>query len=347
MKGGSECRCLPDGNTFEFRVSGWGFRIESRLNPNQSPQSEIRKIIMFWILVGLNVLWAGAYPSAKVLMGQISPEWAVAWRFGGGALGLSMLIAIPPLRRRLASKFPKGWRDMLWAMALGLIGIPSIFLPYFHGTRLTTATEATILVSIVPVYCALLAWWWLKEPFPPKKWVGVLLALTGAWVIVNKGFALQEFSGSSLGKLLILLGGLAEGITAVVAKPLVMRYSGLAILWIEMCCAGLMLTLIALLSSGVPQQVEPTAAFQSALLYLILICTVFNFVVWFYVMERVPIGAMSISIFAQTPAAAFIGYFLLDERLHPAVWAGTVVILMGVWLTIRAQPVPSRVSAIN
>lgn len=324
-----------------------GCRVEGSDNSDKpdGPQSEIE--FMFWILVGLNVLWAGAYPSAKVLMGQISPEWAVAWRFGGGALGLSTLIAIPPLRRRLASKFPKGWRDTLWAMALGFVGVPCIFLPYFHGTRLTTATEATILVSIVPVYCALLAWWWLKEPFPPKKWLGVLLALTGAWVIVNKGFALQEFSGSSLGKLLILVGGLAEGITAVVAKPLVVRYSGLAILWIEMCCAGLMLTFIALLTSGVPQQVEPTAAFQGALFYLILICTVFNFVVWFYIMERAPIGAMSISIFAQTPAAAFIGYFLLGERLHPAVWAGTVVILIGVWLTIRAQPVPSRVSAIN
>jgi drug/metabolite transporter (DMT)-like permease len=53
-------------------------------------------------------------------------------------------------------------------------------------------------------------------------------------------------------------------------------------------------------------------------------------------MERAPVGAMGVTIFAQTPAAAFIGYFLLREALHPTIWLGAGLIIGGILLTLRA-----------
>jgi len=286
------------------------------------------------VLVGLNVLWAGAYPSARVVMETHRAEWVAAFRFVGTALGLGALLLIPAFRRALARRFPTRPRDFVLAAALGAFGVSSTYICYFWGTKLSTATEATILVSTSPIFYALLARWWLKEPFPLTKSFGIAIGLLGAWVIVNKGLVLRQFSGATWGNLLVMMGVLIESIDVVLAKSLAMRYSGVAVFWIESVFAGLSLTLIALLVAGVPPA-ELSPAQGWALGYLIGVCTVFAFSVWFYLMERAPVGGMGVSILAQTPAAAFIGYFILHEPLHPTVWLGAALIMSGIWFTLK------------
>jgi len=290
------------------------------------------------VLIGLNVLWAGAYPAARVVMETHRAEWVAAYRFVGTAIGLGALLLLPALRRALANRFPNRTRDFALAAALGAFGVSSTYICYFWGAKLSTATEATILVSTSPIFYALLARWWLKEPFPLSKSVGIATGLLGAWLIVNKGLVLREFSGATWGNLLVMAGVLIESIDVVLAKSLAVRYSGVAVFWIESVFAGVSLTLIALLVAGTPPA-ELSRAQGWALFYLIGVCTVFAFSVWFYLMERAPIGGMGVSILAQTPAAAFIGYFILHEPLHPTVWFGAALIMSGIWLTLRSPSV--------
>ncbi len=295
------------------------------------------------MLIGLNVLWAGAYPAARVVMESHRAEWVAAYRFVGTALGLGALLLIPLFRRAIANRFPTCPRHFALAAGLGAFGVASTYICYFWGTKLSTATEATILVSTSPIFYALLARWWLKEPFPLRKSLGILTGLLGAWVIVNKGLVLSEFSGATWGNLLVLMGVLIESVDTVLAKSLAMRYSGVAVLWIESLFAGVSLTLIALLVAGIPPA-ELTPAQGWALVYLIGVCTIFAFSVWFYLMERAPIGGMGVSILAQTPAAALIGHFLLREPLHPTVWLGAALIMSGIWLTVRTSGEVARAS---
>ncbi|MCS7208708.1 MAG: DMT family transporter, partial [Fimbriimonadales bacterium] len=166
--------------------------------------------------------------------------------------------------------------------------------------------------------------------------LGILLGMAGVWVIVNKGLLLREFTGATLGNLLVLLGVLTESVYVVVAKSLAMRYSGVALLTIQASCAAIALTAISLLLVGKPNLNWTPVDFWMWF-YLTAVCTVFAFSVWFYLMERAPVGAMGVTIFAQTPAAAFIGYFLLQERLHPTIWVGAGLIVGGIVLTLKAR----------
>jgi drug/metabolite transporter (DMT)-like permease len=296
---------------------------------------------LFLILIALNVLWAGAYPAARVVMETHRAEWVAAFRFVGTAVALGLLLLIPAFRHAVANRFPNRARDVALAAALGTFGISSTYICYFWGTKLSTATEATILVSTSPIFYALLARWWLREPFPLSKSLGIATGLLGAWIIVNKGLLLREFSGATWGNLLVMMGVLIESVDVVLAKSLATRYSGVAVLWIESLFAGLSLTLISLLVAGVPT-LEFSPAQGWALFYLIGVCTVFAFSVWFYLMERAPIGGMGVSILAQTPAAALIGYFILREPLHPTVWFGAALIMSGIWLTLRSPAIVAQ-----
>jgi drug/metabolite transporter (DMT)-like permease len=287
------------------------------------------------VLVFLNILWAGANPAALVMMQNHRPEWVAAFRFIGAGTMLALLLAIPAVRQTLAPRLPRHLPHLLTAAAIGTIGVPAAYICYFWGTKLSTATEATLLVSSSPIFYALLARLWLRERFPTEKTLGIVLGIVGVWVIVNKGWLLQEFSGATLGNLLVLLGVLIESVNVVVAKSLAMRYSGVGLLAIEACFAAVSLTVVSRLFAGAPN-LNWTPIDAAMWFHLAFVCTVFAFSVWFYLMERAPVGAMGVTIFAQTPAAAFIGYFLLREDLHPTIWLGAGLIIGGILLTLRA-----------
>ncbi|MCS7272742.1 MAG: DMT family transporter [Fimbriimonadales bacterium] len=286
------------------------------------------------ILVFLNLLWAGANPAALVMMHNHRPEWVAAFRFIGAASLLWLLLAIPFVRRTLADRFPLYLPHLLLAAAIGFFGTATAYVCYFWGTRLSTATEATLLVSSSPIFYAVLARLLLKERFPPNKTLGIVMGMAGVWVIVNKGILLREFSGATLGNLLVLGGVLVESIDVVVGKVLAMRYSGVAVLTVQASFASVSLTALALLVAGAPNLAWTPTDFWMWF-YLTVVCTVFAFSVWFYIMERAPVGAMGVTIFAQTPGAAFIGYFLLKEQLHPTIWVGAGLIVGGILLTLR------------
>jgi len=115
-----------------------------------------------------------------------------------------------------------------------------------------------------------------------------------------------------------------------------MHYSGVALLWIESAAAAVALTLVGWVVAGAPNW-QWTASDFWAWVYLALICTGFAFSVWFYLMESASVGSMGVSVFAQTPAAGFIGYFLLKETLDWTIWAGALLILVGMLLALRSR----------
>jgi drug/metabolite transporter (DMT)-like permease len=288
------------------------------------------------VLVFLNILWAGANPAAVVMMQHHRPEWVAAFRFLGAAVLLLGLMALPATRRVLAPLFPRRLSHFLLAASIGFFGVPTAYICYFWGAKLSTATEATLLVSSSPIFYAILARLALGERFPREKTLGILLGMAGMWVIVNKGLLLSQFSGATLGTLLVLLGVLTESVNVVAAKSLAMRYSGVALLTIEASFAAMALTAISWLFAGAPNLSWTPTDFWMWF-YLAVVCTVFAFSVWFYLMERAPVGAMGVTIFAQTPAAAFIGYFLLHEQLHPTIWIGAGLIVSGIVLTLHTK----------
>lgn len=290
---------------------------------------------MFWMLILLNLFWAGSYPAVKVLLETMTPAWIAAWRFTGGALGLGLMMTIPAFRQTLMPRFPNTPKDIATATVIGGVGITIIYLLFFNGAKLTTATEATILTSVAPMYGMAFAWWWLKEPFPKSRRWGALIALCGAWLVVNQGVVPREFNAAKIGNLMILAGGVVEAAVIVLMKRLATRYSGMAVLWLEFLVAAPLLAVIAWTTEGAPV-VKLALPQAMAGLYLVGICTLFNFSVWYWLMERAPIGAMSLSVFVQTPAAAVIAYLLLRERLHPTVWLGAGLVLAGVYLATHS-----------
>jgi drug/metabolite transporter (DMT)-like permease len=59
----------------------------------------------------------------------------------------------------------------------------------------TTAANLVFILALNPIFCAMLAWLFLKERAPLGTWVAVILALFGVGIIVSDGLTTGTFEG--------------------------------------------------------------------------------------------------------------------------------------------------------
>lgn len=111
---------------------------------------------------------------------------AVLWSLGGVMIklvewnpvaiaGVRSAIAVPVVWM-FAGGIKGGFTRVQWAGAIAYIGTVLLFV---IATRLTTAANAIFLQYTAPIYVALLAPWWLKEPSRRSDWLAILIALGG------------------------------------------------------------------------------------------------------------------------------------------------------------------------
>ena len=136
-----------------------------------------------YLLLTLTVLsWAGNMVVGRGIRGDIPPMTFAFWRWLI-ALCLVAPLALPHLK----SQWPllrQGWRPLL---VLGLLGVAGYNTFAYIALQSTTATNAALLNSFVPIVTIAISWAFLGKHLRPIEALGVVISLTGALTIVSRG----------------------------------------------------------------------------------------------------------------------------------------------------------------
>lgn len=295
---------------------------------------------IFLLLIGINLLWAGSSLAAKIALGGIPPMTLAFVRFALAALLLYGIATVRQVDLRVARR---DW-GRFWAM--GVLGLALTYLLTYQGLAKTTASHSALLHAIEPVFLAVLAYFFLREAMPKPKVFGILLGLLGVCLIVANGPNLPRFSGAAQGDLLIALALAFEAGSSIVGKGLVARYPTLSVVCYQMLSGAVVLApfsaseLIRMSTLGHPISLPPASALWS-LAYLILPCTVLSYWVWFTVLDSYAAGEMSVFLFVQPVAGAFLGAVFLGDKITPLTAFGAALVLLAVGLVNRRLPVPT------
>jgi drug/metabolite transporter (DMT)-like permease len=100
------------------------------------------------------------------------------WRTGWAAL----LLSLPMLLWRRQEVRRLGRDDLVRIGAAGLF-LALHFVLWIEALRHTSVASASVLVSIHPIFLALLGYWWLRERLSRPTIVGILLATVGGMLI--------------------------------------------------------------------------------------------------------------------------------------------------------------------
>jgi drug/metabolite transporter (DMT)-like permease len=155
----------------------------------------------YLILSLTSLFWASNMVVGRAVSADIPPFTLAFGRWAIAAL-LILPFALPHARQQ-SPMLRRSWRSLL---ILGLLGIGGYNTLAYLGLRDTTATNAALLNSFVPIATLTLSWAILRKPLRRNEWLGTLISFCGVVTIVGRG-SIEALAGLSLnvGDLWILL----------------------------------------------------------------------------------------------------------------------------------------------
>lgn len=171
-----------------------------------------RRVANPYLLLTLAALfWSSNMVLGRAFRGEIPPLTLAFWRWIV-ALACTLPFALPHLKQQWPL-LRRGWRPLLLLGALGIGGYNTFA---YLGLQHTTATNAALLNSFIPIATIAISWAALGKRLRPLQAAGVLISLCGVLTIVGRG-SLQVFAAFNLnvGDLWVLLAVLDWAIYTV------------------------------------------------------------------------------------------------------------------------------------
>lgn len=276
-------------------------------------------------LLLMNVLWAAAYACFKLVAPVLDAGALATLRFGLSALVLLLLW------RWLPGRMPRGL-DLVRTAFLGVVVFCLAPRLQIAGVQAGRAGDAAILMAFDPVIASLAAALFLGEPVPGRRWAGFALGLAGVALIAE--FWRPDFRWSSLrANSLILASYLCEAVYSIVGKPLIQRAHPLKVL-----TAGLLLGTASnlLFDNASIVRALPGLSLQQWLIigYLVLICTVLGYALWFFAVRETPVSAVTMTVFMQPVAGIVFAVWLVAEPVGWSQVLGGVIIATGLLVSM-------------
>jgi drug/metabolite transporter (DMT)-like permease len=204
------------------------------------------------------------------------------------------------------------------------------------GVVLSGATNPTLLANTAPVWVSLGAWLLYGEKLPLPFWVGLVIAMVGAVLVL--GFdALQAFE-LGLGTFLGLLAGIFYGAYFLVTQRGRRRLNALAYFWFSVLSSTLILLVINLILG------QPLLGYSSdAYLSLLGVGVLSQGLGWLainYAQGHLPATLVAPTLLAQPVMTAIFAIPILGERLAGLEILGGVIVLTGIYLVHRSRSRP-------
>jgi drug/metabolite transporter (DMT)-like permease len=287
-------------------------------------------------LISVQLFFASLAVIGRVVLPVVPAGVLVSLRIFGAAIAMLAFNAVrggPWIRDRKA----------LVRLALaGLLGVTLNQALYLFGLQHTTAVNATILVTTVPVFTVLGSLLLRLERPSPRKLTGIGLAAAGAIYLVGPDRLVLE-PGVALGNLLILLGMICFASYFLISKPLLARHDPVTVSAYVMGFAAIGIIPVAVPSfAGADLHAIPPRIWWLTA-YLVAFPTIGAYFLNMWALRRVTSNTVAVFVYLQPVFAALTAPLLLDEPLTARSVIAALVIFTGLGLVLHADRLQQRV----
>jgi drug/metabolite transporter (DMT)-like permease len=287
-------------------------------------------------LITVQVLFATWPIVGKIALHSVPSIALVGFRVAGASV---MLLTIAGMRRTLQTIRKADWPLLILSSLLGLVLNQLLFT---KGLSLTTAINATLLSTTIPVFTLLVGVVLGTDRATVRRIVGIALAALGVLYLIGPGRA--NFSNvTHPGDWLIVANSLCYGAYIAVSKNLMKRYNALSVIaWIFM--VGCVITVPA----GAISLAHVSVAAISwrvwlAILYIIVFPTAGAYFLNGWALARVPPSTVAVYIYLQPIIAFAVAPFVLGESLTYHTVFASLLIFAGVLVVTRRRSVQPAV----
>jgi drug/metabolite transporter (DMT)-like permease len=277
------------------------------------------------------LIWGLSFVSIKVAVAWIPPMSLGFLRF---ALASAILFA---LKRGLEPHGHVRPAQVPALAAAGLIGVTAYFFMENNGVKLSSASEASVVIGAIPVLSLLAEVLFLGARLRPAQAIGALLSSAGVWVFVSAGLSAR---GDWRAYLYMSGAALSWVAYSFITRKLFQRLGRISIVFWQSLFGAISFIPFAIMEAG-QWRVPPPGVWAHAA-FLAVFCSALGY--WFYVYSVEALGITVSSVFINLiPVIAVLaGFLFLGERMSTAQWIGGAAVLAGVFMATWPEKRPGR-----
>ena len=291
-----------------------------------------------WVFLFLcNLMWALQFTCIKLVQDQIGALFTV-W----APMTLATVMLYPLIRReRTSIRKPRPKSDILLYLLLALLGVFPGQVLVTWGTRISTASNAAIIMLAIPPFTAIFAVLFLKERMTLVRWLSFAIALGGVLLCSQTDLGNMNFGSAYLaGNLLILSGALGSAFYNSYGKKMLERYTPMEMLFYTyvvmfVVMLPLVLTQERSVFSRIPQFTSST---WIGLIILTVIHNFLSMVLFLKALQQIDATQAALSNYLITFFGVPIAAIWLGEKLGITAIVGGVLVLVSTLIITLWEP---------
>ena len=285
-----------------------------------------------YLLLTLTALfWSGNMVLGRGIRADVPPMALAFWRWAI-AFALVLPLALPHFKEQWPL-LKKGWKPVV---ILGLIGVGGYNTFAYIALQYTSATNAVLLNSFIPVATIAISWAFLGKHLKRLEGLGVVISMCGALTIVARGdFNVLLHLNLNVGDAWMLL---AVAVWAVYTVGLAWRPSGVhpMLMLAALTAVGLAALLPAYLwEMAQGRQINVYLGSLASLAYVGIFPSFLGYI--FYNRGVGEVGASKASLFIHLMPVfgTLLSAIFLNEIPLWYHYLGIGLIFTGIWLTMK------------
>ncbi|NQY20253.1 MAG: DMT family transporter [Campylobacteraceae bacterium] len=268
------------------------------------------------------LIWASSFIALKAAMQDIGPYTVIFIR-----MIFASLCFVYFIKGFFKYKFTK--KDIYYILALGFFEPCLYFLFEAQALQYTSASQAGMLASLMPLITAILAGYLLKEVITQKLIFGSLLAMIGViWLSVNSTTSVSA-PNPMLGNFLEFCAMSCGAGYTIVAKHLSSKFSAIFITAVQ-SFMGLIFFFPFFIYEMNTMTMNFTVEGMSWILYLGVVVTLGGYGLYNYAITKMDASKVAVYVNLIPIFTLMLAYLILNEKMTETQLIASVLILIGV-----------------
>ncbi|MBU8690561.1 DMT family transporter [Priestia megaterium] len=286
-----------------------------------------------WILLSVALIWGANYTIGKFGVAHMSSIQFSALRF---IMVAPILLLITGIIERGIRIKKKDWGRLI---AVSIVGVTLYQTLFMVSVKYTTATNASLLISMSPIFTGILAILYKHEAFSLKTQLGSMLAFFGAAFVLLFGHSSHALSQLAwFGNIMGIVAAIAWGWYPILAKPLVVKYSALRVTAWSALIGAIPLTVYCLFTYQT--LIWPTdIGSWSSLAYSVLFVTVYGLVMWYVGIGKIGSTKVMVYMYVIPLFAVVFAAVAIGETINAMQLLGGLIIFSGLYI-VKKSPAP-------
>lgn len=289
------------------------------MNGSDKALRGMKPLKYFSLLILTTLIMGTSFPVGKTAMLYAPPFLLMGLRYVIAGVLLAVIVRKRPL--------PKGRRQWARVAVIGFFQTAGVMGCAYYSMKWLTSGESAILTFTSPLLVIVLSAVLEGAAYRLSQWGGVLLGLLG--IAACFGFQMSFSPGTAIG----FAGAVSFAISTLLVKWWGGEHDAFVLTAYQMLAGGAMLLLLSL---GTEKgHFFVSAASIGTLLWLVLVCSILQFSIWFYLLLNGDPAKTSSFLFLAPLFGVLSSRIMLGEAIHGMMALGAAGIFIGIYFVNR------------